>query len=136
MEFGGGYGAMALVAQRLGHREKWFIIDLPEFLLLQEYYLSNAGADMDRIVFMPQLEKPGGCGLIVGMWSLSEAPMETRNQFVETVSGDSYMLAYMSTWLGINNDAWFASLRERESDVQWTIASAARGSFYMFGRRE
>jgi hypothetical protein len=41
LEFGGGYGALAMLAWRLGFRGDYRLWDLPELELLQQFYLSN-----------------------------------------------------------------------------------------------
>ena len=48
VEFGGGYGAMLVISRRLGFMGDYHIYDLPEYSLIQEYYLTQLNL-LDRV---------------------------------------------------------------------------------------
>lgn len=102
IEFGGGYGAMALLCRRLGFKGKYVIYDLPEFSLLQEYYLSQLG--IDGIEWNPK-RKPKGVDLFMALYSLSEVPPDDRDKLV--VRANSYLFLYSGQWEAWNNVEWF-----------------------------
>jgi len=134
-EFGGGYGSLALIAQRLGHTGTWTFVDLPEMLLLLEFYLSNVGADMGRFRFELRLRKRAAYGLCVGLWSLSEAPLDDREAFVRNADAAAWLVSYQPRWHGVDNEEWFARLRARDDTMNWWDGKAVGGSVYLFGRR-
>ena len=112
-EFGGGYGAMALVASRLGFRGTWRMVDFPEMCLLQSYYLSQHELGCG-VEFSPVLERLGA-DLYVACYSLSETPWEQRYGFLDT-SANSFLLAFQEHWDEIDNLRWL----EKEV-VDWSV---------------
>lgn len=115
IEIGGGYGAMALICYRLGFRGRYIIYDLPEFSLLQQYYLSNVGVDnVDNVEFMTQIDKPIEADLLIGLYSLNEMPLDIRETIIDLCPAKSYLLAYMPRWGGFDNVAWAMELMQRK----------------------
>lgn len=104
VEFGGGYGAMALLCHLLGFKGRYVIYDLPEFSLLQEWYLSQ---------FEVKAEWPeenllyGRPDLLIALYSISETPMETRHNFFGRVRPDSSLFLYSGQWEDWNNVDYF-----------------------------
>src|SRR3990167_4840179 len=88
VEFGGGYGAMSAVVRRLGFTGDYYIYDLPEFLILHEYYLSNLGFEVkpkevdshDRFQMTPD-----NVDLLIACYSMSEVTRDLREAFFHTV---------------------------------------------------
>lgn len=97
VEFGGGYGAMALLCHRLGFRGRYVIYDLPEFSLLQQWYLEQHGVKAE---WNPK-RKPKGVDLFMALYSLSEVPFEDRPKF--EIEASSYLFLYSGLWEGWNN---------------------------------
>jgi hypothetical protein len=93
VEFGAGYGAMALLCRRLGFEGQYIIYDLPEFSLLQEYYLSQFGM-IDKMEWNPA-EKPKDADLFMALYSISEVPFEDRPGLM--VKADSYLFLYRAS---------------------------------------
>lgn len=107
VEFGGGYGAMALLCHRLGFSGKYVIYDLPEFSLLQEYYLSQFGL-LDKVSWNPAKNpKPQDIDLYIGLYSLSEIPIEDRASGQHPLFAKSYLFLYSGQWESYNNVEWF-----------------------------
>ena len=105
VEFGGGYGAMALLCHRLGFEGKYIIYDLPEFSLLQEYYLSQFGLLANVTWPKGGERKPKDVDLFMGLYSISEVPLKDRPQAM--VKANSYLFLYSGLWEGWNNVEWF-----------------------------
>lgn len=104
VEFGGGYGAMALLCHRLGFEGKYVIYDLPEFSLLQEYYLSHFGL-LHKVEWNPK-RKPRNADLFMALYSLSEVePSKRDDGFLD--SAKSCLLLYSGQWQEWDNVAYF-----------------------------
>ena len=118
VEIGGGYGAMALICHRLGFRGRYIIYDLPEFSLLQQYYLSNVG--IDGIEFRTQIDKQmDTADLLIGLYSLNEMPLHTRSAIIDLCPAQSYLIAYGANWGGVDNMAWATDLMKRQRGYNW-----------------
>ena len=81
VEVGGGYGAMALICHRLGFQGRYIILDLSEFSLLQQYYLSNVG--IEGVEFRTKIDKQINCDLLIGLYSLNEMPLHARETIID-----------------------------------------------------
>jgi hypothetical protein len=111
IEIGGGYGTMALIVHRLGFRGRYIIYDLSEFSLLQQYYLSNVG--VDNVEFRTTIEKPIEADLLIGLYSLNEMSLSSRQVIIDLCPAQSYLIAYGASWGGIDNMVWAATLMKR-----------------------
>jgi hypothetical protein len=102
VEIGGGYGAMALICHRLGFDGTYCIVDLPEFSLLQNYYLDQCG--ITNVVWTSadvadEIEPD----LVIALFSVSEMPLSER----KIPKSDNYLFAYQPHWMGIDNMDYF-----------------------------
>lgn len=118
IEIGGGYGAMALICHRLGFRGRYIIYDLPEFSLLQQYYLSNVGVD-NVVEFKTKIDKPIEADLLIGLYSLNEMPLIARDTIIESCPSKSYLIAYGANWGGVDNQVWALDVINRKSTHNW-----------------
>ncbi len=116
VEFGAGYGAMALLAMRLGFRGTYQIIDLPEFALLQQYYLSNVLPDNQQITWT---DEPADCDLLIACHSLSEAPPHIRAKILADITANSYLFVHHCEHEGIDNLSYFAEFAASRPDYAW-----------------
>lgn len=115
VEIGGGYGSLCRLAYRVGFRGRYTLYDLPEYSLLQRYYLSNVDIPIDQIEFYPSrpladLSKPAD--LLVSICSLSEMEPEDRMNTLNAFPTRSYFFRYQADFLGVDNLAWFANWRK------------------------
>jgi len=101
VEFGGGYGAMCLLSHRLGFKGRYVIYDLPEFSLLQEWYLSQHGIKPE---WNPK-RKPKDVDLFMALYSLSEVEPSKRPELL--IEAGSYLFLYSGQWEGCDNVDWF-----------------------------
>lgn len=125
VEFGGGYGSMCRLAFSLGFRGQYIIYDFPFLNVLQEYYLTSHGIRVtigDNGQVQPAensvllLSAVGALRaamsaansfqprLLVAMWSLTEAPMKIRREFLAALeSFDSLLLSFCEIFEGLDN---------------------------------
>ena len=118
-EFGGGYGSMARLFHNLGFKGKYIIYDLPEFSQLQKIYLDKIG--MKNVEFVTRIEgipNSNGKVLFIATWSLSEAPLDLRNQILDKVTANSYLFAYQRSFDVFNNIEYFNKFRN-ELKLKW-----------------
>jgi hypothetical protein len=99
-EFGGGYGAMAVVASRLGFRGAYAIEDLRQFKRLQDEHLPYRGLRCD--VIHERIRRPD---LLISCFALDETPEEERAKFLEGMTPKSYLFA----WNNGLSQPWFAA---------------------------
>lgn len=154
LEFGGGYGCLSNVFNKINKNCKYVIFDFPEFNLLQKYYLSSNGnkilssldefltsdsgiyltSNLDDIFTIKRFD------LLIGTWSLSESPIDFRNHFLSNVECKNYLLAYQKHFddsdgfLNINNENYFNGMKL--SDMTWIdykINHLYGEQFYQFG---
>lgn len=116
VEFGGGYGAMALLCKRMGFEGSYVIYDLPEFSLLQEYYLSQFGM-LNNTEWNPK-QKPKDVDLFMALYSLSEVKRGERVYHIHKAK--SYLCLYSGIWERWDNVHWFQTvLPAMFSGLQW-----------------
>lgn len=116
VEVGAGYGAMAMIINRLGFRGDYQIIDLPEFGLLQQYYLSQTVGDTGRLTWSGS---PASCDLLIACHSLSEMPIAERDQILDDFPASSYLFVYHCEHEGVDNLTYFAEFAEGKPDHFW-----------------
>jgi len=102
VEFGGGYGAMALLCHRLGFKGRYVIYDLPEFSLLQQWYLSQfhplANVEWNPKKYLKNID------LFIALYSSSEVKPESR--YIPS-SAKSYLFLYSGQWEEYDNVSYF-----------------------------
>lgn len=138
VEFGGGYGAMCAVTRQLGFTGKYVLYDNPEFLLLQEYYLSNVGLHaMYRTVYDQGLfpAPPDNVDLLIALYSLSEAPPKLRCRFFDAVQPRFALLLHQESWGGENTIAVFDKFCSDRPQYDWSFIPyhAIAGHRYIIG---
>lgn len=139
VEFGGGYGAMCALARRLGFTGEYHIYDLPEFSLLQQYYLSNLGytatfhAD-ERGFDVP----PESVDLLIACFSLSEVPANMRSAFFALCKPKYALIAYQDKYAGLDNKQIFDDFARRYEQYTWTKIPPKYSKItnYLIGKRK
>lgn len=143
-EFGGGYGSMARLFQNLGFEGEYIIYDLPEFSLLQKSFLEKIGFKVSNhigergiscISNLNDIPDLKGKILFIGTWSLSEAPVELRGQILNKVDASSYLLAYQSSFDGLNNIDDFNKIKNEPKKMKWHEFEIKHipDNYYLFG---
>lgn len=129
-EFGGGYGAMALICNRLGMKGKYYIYDLPEFALLQQWYLEQQG--VTNVEWRQRIVKQD-VDLLIGCYSLSEITIEQRDTVLGKVNAGSYLFLYSAQWEDYNNRQYFSGLDFGKTWVHEHIKHLPPESWYSWG---
>jgi len=132
LEFGGGYGAMALVVHRMGFTGEYTIIDSPEFSLLQQFYLASASVDNVSFGKVDSSESD----LIIACYSLSEVSLPQRAEFLERHRAASYLFLYSTKFVDYDNVAYFQQIMQPLDAGQWHHAPVEHlppASWYTFG---
>ncbi len=132
VEFGAGYGVMALIAHRLGFAGQYYIYDLPEFALLQQYYLSNVLDDIRHITWSTR-RRLLTCDLMIACHSLSEMPLDERR--LDDIRAKSYLFVYHGEHEGVDNLTYFAEFAEGKPGYRWQqwATEYPANQFYMVG---
>ena len=140
VEFGGGYGLMCAILHKMGYRGEYYIYDLPEFSLLQQYYLDqvNVKARFLQIDHHGRFDMPPeSCELLIAAFSLSEAPIELRNAFLQVLKPRWGLIAYQPEFEGYDNMHYFENIRYRTWEVSWGWPNPYNGNIhYLFGGPE
>lgn len=113
IEIGGGFGAMYEVLDRFGWRGDYTIIDFPEMLLLQRYYLESRGIPTDNIQFLTRPDSGLRADMLIALWSLSEMPIQERRELIESIKTHHGLFAFQDTWEGADNREFFSELSSR-----------------------
>ncbi len=123
LDFGAGYGAMALIINRLGFKGEYIIYDLPEFSLLQQWYLGKQGTENVRW-FTDANELKGYCNnydLMIAIWSLSETPFRLRREFLRKMDMKSFLFMYWLKFMDLDNAGWFDNFIQRHLEYKWNV---------------
>jgi len=137
IEIGGGYGAMAMIIIRgLGFKGRYVIFDLPEFSLLQQYYLSNVGIGIGEVELETNIWEGIDCDLLIGLYSLNEMPLKTRKTIIDACPAKSYLIAYGGGWGGVDNMSWATELMRQRGELwhNWNIPHLPN-CWYLIGDR-
>jgi len=137
VEFGGGYGLLCKMIMDLGFKGEYTIYDLPQFSLLQKFYLEANGLDMTEnhspktpsiscisnfeqlTAILESLEKDENT-LFIANWSISEAPTDLREEIFSRLAACKYIfIAYQNSFRDIDNDHFFRALTEKLTDFEW-----------------
>lgn len=109
VEVGAGYGAMALIARRLGFAGQYVIFDLPELVTIQQYYLDRNGimAIWAELLANGLATASLSCDLFIASHSLGEMPITERERLLSQVAAREYLFASSYEYEGVDNQKWF-----------------------------
>lgn len=117
LEFGGGFGNMAYIYKKLKPNVKYIIFDFPEFNLLQKWFLEQNGIfDVIFISSLEELQQYKNIDLLIATWSLSEAPLDFRKNFLSSIECKNFLFAYQkhfddsNAFCHIDNDSFFKEM--------------------------
>jgi hypothetical protein len=134
VEVGGGYGAFAKVCRQLHFGGSYTLIDLPEFLTLQEHYLSQTCGIQGINFVSDPASLPTKTDLLVGIYSMSEMTPQERQPIMNKVTADSYLLAFQEVYDGVNNDDYFANIPVSQPMAwRWMDAAGMPTCHYLIG---
>lgn len=139
IEFGAGYGCMAKLINTLSFTGKYVIFDIPEFLALQKYYLrsTNTNGNFDFIDQMEKLEDSNP-DIFIATWSLSESPLEIRDEFLRKIGKPKYVLiAYQANFESMDNIKYFQEYKKNNQDYDWLDYEISHlpKNYYLIGKK-
>lgn len=125
-EFGGGFGAQALLARRAGFRGRYFIHDLPEFRVLQDWFLDQHGEYVTNGLYK-------NADLLLAIYSVSEMPPGQRLDYLD--GHKSYLLLFSRNFAEYDNRAFFSAFAgARKESHQWHSEQFLdRPDYYLVG---
>ncbi|MFT3908100.1 MAG: hypothetical protein QM737_01635 [Ferruginibacter sp.] len=146
-EFGAGYGSLCRLLYKSGFKGSYIIYDLPEYLALQNYFIKSTGLSV-TINFGLQDLKPNNVYLLntipdklhvdffIGLWSISEVPVELRNSIFNAISADSFLIAYQESFFKIDNSSYFAGIASARQKLSWKDYAITQlpGNRYLIGK--
>lgn len=131
-EFGGGYGSMCSIFHNLEFDGDYYLYDLPEFLLLQEFYLSNIGIDAHYHSEFDPLE----VDLFIAVTSISETPIALRDRFFKNIKARYYCIRFQESYFDVDNQAYFERFAAETPGVWHVIRDRfMRTHYYFIGER-
>lgn len=116
-EFGGGYGALAVVLKRLGFAGLHYVYDFPALHLLREWYLGEVGASTISLTSPQDMT----VNVFVSVCALDEAPLETRSTVLESVKAKYYLIWMTRNYYGVDNYTWFMNWISSKSSLCYEI---------------
>ena len=128
-EFGGGYGAMALACHQLGFRGEYYIYDLPEFCLLQQWYLEQNGISVKHSSEIIPME----ADMLIACYSMSETNYAERDDFLDKVKANNYLFLYSNLFEEFENIDYFQQLDFGKRWHHSHIDHLPPESWYTFG---
>ena len=125
-EFGGGYGCMARIFSKINKKISYTCFDTNYINLLQYYYLRqnnlNVGFEKKNNYFLISsfsenkkfLLKKFHNHFFIANWSLSEAPIKFREQFLKMIENSKFILiSFQEYFEGIDNLSYFSKLKKK-----------------------
>lgn len=153
-EFGGGYGNMCRLIKNMGFKGRYIMFDLPIFSALQVFYLKMLGLNVelgindikDGISCLYKIDQAeymfknilSSKGLFIATWSISESPIEIRNNiFKFSNSFNSFLIAYQNKFGEMNNLTFFKDWTVSMNDFEWHDKEIAHlpNNYYLFGKK-
>ena len=124
LEFGGGYGEMGNIVQRMIDPKWYYIYDFPELCILQKWYwkevcgmeyIPRTTSDIEQIVGLEP-------DLFVSICGISEAPMPFKRHFLDIINPNGILIQYQGAFEGHNNVNEFTDYAEsRFNNVHHTL---------------
>lgn len=135
-EFGGGYGCMASIFQKISKKIKYIIYDTREVLLLQYYYLKMNNHDVSfsspsKNIFLIGdliklknilLRKKHKNKLLIMNWSFSEIPICERIKIEKFMYQFDYIIiSFQDKFENINNINYFNKLKIKFNSLKFQV---------------
>ncbi len=138
IEFGAGFGSMARLVRALGFKGMYYIYDLPELVELQKYYLSKFNIENYNkyVTWINNPQEACECDLLIGMWSLSESPIDLRDIWLKQYRHNSYLLGIAHEFGDINNIEYFERFMSQLLYYNWNEVVLGPTSKYLFGENQ
>jgi hypothetical protein len=153
-EFGGGYGSLARLIKKAGSAAPYIIFDLPEFSYLQAYFLtvvfpvakiSTTPTKEADFILLSSIEdlteqfKLTPPNTFIALWSLSESPLEVREQVLKIIGQPLYwFIGYQAKFKSIDNIEYFNKLAIDQSRYEWKtdLVPNMGANYYLVGKEK
>lgn len=125
LEIGGGYGDMCSVVHDMGFEGEYTIFDFPEIQQLQEYYLTKNDINAKFVSEWEELEQ---YDLVIATWSLSEIPLELRENIMSKIGeSTNWLVCYQSNAFSgtLDNSEYFKTKFKDRNPVFTFIRESA-----------
>ena len=114
VELGGGCGDFAKFIFNMGYKNEYTIIDIHEIHPIQKFNLSGHKVNFTT---SPIDYKPNT--LFISTWGLSECPFSWRNEILNRLAPESYLITYQSFFEDISNETYFQDFEGIREDIPW-----------------
>ena len=153
IEFGGGYGNMAYIFNKINPQIKYIIFDTYEVNLLQYYYLKKCNLDVgiginnsNKIKLIDNLDdlkkivkktKKSNKNLFIANWSFSEISLNLRKKLFFIFEKYPYQIfSFQKNFENINNYNYFKKVNlnnnKRKLNSEIFKMNSKRNNFYLF----
>ena len=98
---------MCGLIHKLGFSGNYYMLDFPEIHQLQKYYLGRIG--FSHVNYITEIaELPTAPDLVIGTWSISEMPMDVRDEMIDQViDSKHWLITYQNNIFGNSNHKYF-----------------------------
>lgn len=117
VEIGAGIGDMADIIHKLGFQGEYIIYDFAEISQIQRWYHRELG--LKNIQYVSRVEDliSDPADLAIATWSLTEMPIDLRDQITQKLKGSkNWLVAYSNTIFGLDNASYMNGFRELVED--------------------
>jgi hypothetical protein len=133
VEFGAGVGETARLIHDLGFDGQYVIYDLPEVAELSRFYLARYNVTFATHFSSIATERRT---LFIATWSLSEVPLEYRNQILRHFRGSDFLIIFQERVFEYSNVPYFVFNFTRESGTYMrllpiTFHKGGGGNYYL-----
>lgn len=104
LEFGGGYGALAVILKRMGFDGDHYVFDLPAVHILREWYLEQQNINTVSLTKQKLLL----VDVFISVCAMDEARPRVREALLDSVIARHYIFYFTKDWDGVNNVDWFS----------------------------
>jgi hypothetical protein len=136
VEFGPGIGETCRIINDLGFKGDYFLYDLPEVLKVSTYYNKDY-PNVKRVTHYSQVPDNKKT-LFIGTWSISETPLDYRDEVFTYFNEADYLLIYQVNAFEYANNPYFmikfpqlVNRNVKIVPIPW-LAGIADGNNYLF----
>lgn len=107
VEIGAGAGDLADIIYKLGFKGQYYVYDFPELQTVQKYLHDRTiGENVVNYIQSSDEIKDKKHDLVIATWSLTEMPLELRNEVIENIDSKKWLVAYSKEIFGLDNEKW------------------------------
>lgn len=151
-EFGGGYGSFCRLFLNLGFTGNYKIYDFPEFLLLQNYFLTSLPyfnqqnkSRKPKIIYTNEFQNSErnsnskNFDIFLATWSFSESPTTVREKCLKYIGKPKYFIfAFQKQFEDIDNLLYFKNIMTNLPEYMWHLKEIThqKNNYYLFGKQK